>query len=282
MAGNNVATRRQASLGAQGLVERPGRLEGKVALLVGAGGGIGEATAHRFAEEGAKVMVADIRSEAVVPVAEAILAHGRIADSCAVDVCCDESVQALVAATVQRYGRLDVLFNSAGGSLAEDAPVHEVDLSVWDKTISLDLLGTLLCARHSVPAMIASGGGSIVNMSSGAALLGSGRAHVYAAAKGGVSALTRSLAGAYAKDNIRANAICCGRINTERVRKSYGIPGVQGRAADPFNAQAIVEKYPFWLGEPADIANIALFLASDESRLITGADIPANGGRSAY
>lgn len=126
---------------------RPGRLEGKVALLVGSGSGIGEATAHLFAGEGAMVMLADIRSDAIQRGAQAINAKGYTAAHCEVDVCSDESVKALVAATLDRYGRLDILFNSAGGSLSQDAPVHEVDLGVWDKTIPLDLLGTVLCAR---------------------------------------------------------------------------------------------------------------------------------------
>lgn len=130
--------------------------------------------------------------------------------------------------------------------------------------------------------MVTAGGGSIINMSSGAALRGSGRAHIYAAAKGAVDALTRSMAGAYAKDNIRVNAICAGRIDTPRVRAAYGVPGQVMAGNDPFDAAAVVKAYPFWLGKPQDIAAIALFLASEESRMITGAEIPANGGRSAY
>jgi len=261
---------------------RPGRIAGKVALLVGAGGGIGEAAAHLFAREGAAVAMADIRADAAEAVAQAIRAAGGTAAHFAVDVTSDDNVRALVADTVARFGRLDILFNTAGGSLPEDAPVTEVDLSVWDRTMPLDVRGTMLCARHAVPAMVAAGGGSIVNMSSGAALRGSGRAHVYAAAKGAVGALTRSMAGAYAKDNIRVNAICAGRIDTPRVRAAYGIPGEAVTASDPFDAAAVVKAYPFWLGTPKDIAFIALFLASDESRMITGAEIPANGGRSAY
>lgn len=261
---------------------RPGRVAGKVALLVGAASGIGEAAAHLFAREGAAVAVADIRADAAEAVAQAILAAGGTAAHFAVDVTSDDSVRALVAGTVARFGKLDILFNTAGGSLAEDAPVTEVDLSVWDRTMPVDVRGTILCARHAVPAMVAAGGGAIVNMSSGAALRGSGKAHVYAAAKGAVNALTRSMAGAYAKDNIRVNAICAGRVDTPRVRSAYGIPGQTATGSDPFDAAAVVKTYPFWLGKPEDIAFIALFLASEESRMITGAEIAANGGRSAY
>jgi NAD(P)-dependent dehydrogenase (short-subunit alcohol dehydrogenase family) len=119
-------------------------------------------------------------------------------------------------------------------------------------------------------------------MSSGAALRGSGKAHIYAAAKGAIVSLTKTLAGTYAKDNVRANAICAGRINTERVRQTYGIPGKPGSSHDAMRVDELIKEYPFWFGEPDDIAHIATFLASDESRMITGAAIPADGGRSSY
>jgi NAD(P)-dependent dehydrogenase (short-subunit alcohol dehydrogenase family) len=122
----------------------------------------------------------------------------------------------------------------------------------------------------------------VINMSSGAALRGANPAQVYTAAKGAIVSLTRSMAGTYAKDNVRVNCICAGRINTARVRRTYGLPGRAGGVADPQDATGQVKMYPFWVGEPEDIANIALFLASDESRMITGAAIAADGGRSAY
>lgn len=257
----------------------PGRLHGKVALIVGGGTGIGEATARMFAREGARVMIGDVRPEAAAAVARAI---GGEAASLAMDVTSDPSVAAAVAATVERFGALHVLFDCAGGSLPEDSPVTDVDLSIWAKTMTLDGFGTLLCCRHAIPAIIAAGGGSVVLMSSGAALRGSGKAHVYAAAKGAVVSLTRSMAGAYARDNVRVNTICSGRVNTERVRRTYGIPGQPGASADAMRVDEQVKTYPFWFGEPGDIAHVALFLASDESRMITGAAIPADGGRSAY
>ena len=279
-----------------------GRLQGKVALVVGGGTGIGEAAARRFAREGARVMIGDVRPEAAAAVAQAInvaaassadlgsgqggvaigAAHGGDAAAVAMDATSDASVAAAVAATVERFGALHVLFDCAGGSLPDDSPVTDVDLSIWAKTMTLDGFGTLLCCRHAIPAIIAAGGGSVVLMSSGAALRGSGRAHVYAAAKGAVVSLTRAMAGAYARGNVRVNAICSGRINTERVRRTYGIPGQPGASADAMRVDEQVKTYPFWFGEPDDIAHIALFLASDESRMITGAAIPADGGRSAY
>ena len=189
---------------------------------------------------------------------------------------------AAVAAAEQQFGKLDILFNCAGGSVSEDAPLGKVDVAaVWGSTMQLDLLGTIHCCHHAIPAIVRAGGGAVVNMSSGAALRGASPAHIYSAAKGGILSLTRALAGTYAKDNVRVNAICAGRILTERILSRYGTPDAPKPAEDQ-QADERVKEYPFWVGAPEDIANIALFLASDESRMITGAAIPADGGRSAY
>jgi NAD(P)-dependent dehydrogenase (short-subunit alcohol dehydrogenase family) len=228
------------------------------------------------------VSIADIDVERGAASAQAIRAAGGAALFVETDVTQDDSVRAAVEACFGAFGKLDLLFNCAGGSLPQDDDVTRVDLSVWTRTIELDLKGTVLACRHALPRIVAAGGGTVINMSSGAGLRGSSSAHVYTAAKGGIVSLTRALAGAYAKHNVRVNAICSGRINTERVRSTYGIPGQRGAAADPMNVDEQVKTYPFWFGEPEDIANIALFLAGDESRMITGAAIPADGGRSAY
>jgi NAD(P)-dependent dehydrogenase (short-subunit alcohol dehydrogenase family) len=258
------------------------RLAGRVALITGGGSGIGRAAAQLFAQHGAKVSIADIDVERGAASAQAIRAAGGAALFVETDVTQDDSVRAAVEACFGAFGKLDLLFNCAGGSLPQDDDVTRVDLSVWTRTIELDLKGTVLACRHALPRIVAAGGGTVINMSSGAGLRGSSSAHVYTAAKGGIVSLTRALAGAYAKHNVRVNAICSGRINTERVRSTYGIPGQRGAAADPMNVDEQVKTYPFWFGEPEDIANIALFLAGDESRMITGAAIPADGGRSAY
>ncbi|MBN9408826.1 MAG: SDR family oxidoreductase [Burkholderiales bacterium] len=260
-----------------------GRLQGRVALVVGAGTGIGRATATLFAQEGARVALADIRLDAVRSLARALGDAGCQAEAFAVDVTDEDSVRQLVAGARQRFGELHTLFNSVGGSAPDDGLATELDLAVWERTLTLDLRGTLLTARHAIPAIIDSGGGTVVNMSSGAALLGTGRAHAYASAKGAVNSLTRALAGAYARSGVRVNAICAGRINTERVRQAYGMPGGQpGQGSDHFRAEEIARTYPYWVGEPEDIARIALFLAGDESRMITGSCLEANGGRTAY
>jgi NAD(P)-dependent dehydrogenase (short-subunit alcohol dehydrogenase family) len=136
--------------------------------------------------------------------------------------------------------------------------------------------------RYSIPRIVEAGGGAVVNMSSGAALRGASPSHIYTAAKGGIVSLTRALAGAYAKHNVRVNAICAGRILTERITSRYGTPAAAGPVIDKQDAAGRVKEYPFWVGQPEDIARIALFLASDESRMVNGAAIPAEGGFSAY
>ncbi len=258
------------------------RLEGRVAFLVGGGAGIAKACALMFAKEGAKVIVADINPATGQASADAVLAQSGEAIFVEMDATIEASVKAAVAAGVAKFGRIDTLFNSAGGSLPEDSPIDEVDMAVWDRTMVLDVKGTMLACRHVIPQIVAAGGGAVVNMSSGAGLRGANPAHIYTAAKGAIISLTRALAGTYAKNNIRVNCICAGRTNTERVRATYGMPGKPGSAPDRQNVTEQLKTYPFWMGEPEDIAAIALFLASDESRMITGAAIPADGGRSAY
>lgn len=259
------------------------RLEKRTALIIGGAAGIGAAAARLFAREGAQVTIADIDATVGEATAAQVRDAGGAAHFIATDVTNDESVRAAVAATVTRFGKLDTLFNCAGGSINEDAPLGVVDVeAVWQRTMQLDLKGTMLACHHAIPAIVQAGGGAVVNMSSGAALRGASPAHIYSAAKGGILSLTRALAGAYAKHNVRANAICAGRILTERILGRYGAPDRPGPVVDLQDASGRVKEYPFWVGTPDDIANIALFLASDESRMITGASIAADGGRSAY
>jgi NAD(P)-dependent dehydrogenase (short-subunit alcohol dehydrogenase family) len=258
------------------------RLEGKVAFITGAGGGIGRAAAMQFSQAGAAVAIAEKNESSGSAAADEIRAAGGVAEFIATDVTADKSVRAAVARASAALGPVTVLFNCAGGSLEEDSYVTDVDIEVWSRTMDVDLKGTFLCCRHAIPEMIKTGRGSIINMSSGAALRGSSPSHAYTAAKGAILSLTRALAGRYARDNIRANAICSGRVLTKRIVSRYGKPGRPGPVADRQKADERVKEYPFWVGEPEDIAAIALFLASDESRMITGAAIPADGGRSAY
>ena len=176
---------------------------------------------------------------------------------------------------VERFGSLNILFNCAGGSVVGDTLVTEVDMDVWEHTIPLDLRGPFLCSRFGIPKLIENGGGSVINVSSVVALRGNHPAHVYSTAKGGLISFTRSLAGAYSSKGVRANVICPGLIATDRIKNK---PASSRRS----EMVATYKKYEFGSGEPDDIANVALFLASDESRMVNAAVIPADGGISAY
>ena len=252
------------------------RLAGKRAVITGAGSGIARAAARIFVAEGAQVVIAEIDEEkGQASAAEA----GDAALYIHTDVTDEASVKTTMAEAKERLGGIDILFNCAGGSLLDDNSVTEVDMSVWDYTIPLDLKGPFLCCRHGVPKLIESGGGSIINVSSVVALRGNHPAHVYSAAKGGIISLTRSLAGVYSEHGVRANAICPGLIKSQRVLDRYI---ERERPNSRVGSVGTFESYPFGVGEPEDIANIALFLASDESRMVNAAVIPAEGGISAY
>lgn len=256
------------------------RLKDKVAVITGAAGGIGAASAQLFSSEGSSVVLLDIASDQGERVAESIRAAGGKAMFVRTDVTNEDSVKQAMASAVSEFGKLDILVNVAGGSSASDAPVHEVDMALWDKTISLDLKGTFLSCRHAIPAMIDAGGGAIVNISSWAALKHFYK-HVYVTAKGGVLSLTRSLAGEYVRHGIRANAICPGGVRSERNLQRFGNAAAMTDVRSEAR-QRMLQEYPAFVGDPIDIAYIALFLASNESRMITGATIPADGGRSTY
>ncbi len=258
------------------------RLAGRRAFITGGGAGIGRAAARMFAREGAGVAIVDIDGKKAMAATREVTDSGGIAMGIAADVTDEEAVKNAVAVAAGQLSGLDILFNCAGGSRIEDDSVVDVSLTVWSQTMDLDLKGTFLCCRHVIPHLVSGGGGAIINMSSGAALRGASPAHVYTAAKGAILSLTRAIAGRYARDNIRANAICSGRVHTERIISTYGRTGESGPVADRQSPEQRAKEYPFWIGESEDIAYVALFLASDESRMITGATIAADGGRSAY
>ena len=251
------------------------RLAGKVAVITGAGSGIGRASAKMFVAEGARVIVAEIDETLGEASAREAGADARFLRT---DVTDEDSVRQMVQQAKEAFGHVDVLLNCAGGSLREDRPVTEVDLSVWDHTMNLDVKGPFLCCRHVIPVMVEQGKGSVVNFSSVVALRGNHIAHVYVMAKGGLISFTRALAGAYSPKGIRVNAICPGVVLTERVAARFsGCNHIRFGGIDN-----MANQYPFAVGQPEDIANVALFLASDESRMVNGAAIPAEGGFSAY
>lgn len=258
------------------------RMEGRVGFITGGGAGIGAATALLYAKEGAKVIIADFNAQTGQAVADQVVAQGGESLFVQTDVRDEVSVKAAVETGVARFGKIDALLCCAGGSLPEDSLITEVDMEVWDRTMVLDVKGTMHACRHVIPRIIAAGGGTVVNMSSGAGVRGSNPAHIYTAAKGAIVSLTRTLAGSYALKRVRVNCIAAGRINTERVRRTYGMPGQPGIAPDRQNVTEQIKTYPYWVGEPEDIAAIVLFLSTNESRMITGATIPADGGRSSY
>ncbi len=261
-----------------------GRLQGKVAFLTGAGAGIAKATARAYAREGAKVAIIELNRETGQTAEREIRGAGGDAIFVETDVTRDDSVRRAVEATVSRFGRLDVIMNCAGGSLQEDVPVHEMDLDVWHRTVALNLLHPFLSCRHGIPHLMKGGGGSIINITSHIGLMGSIKP-AYAATKGGIISFTRTLAAQYVQYGIRANAIAPGSIRTERQIKRYENKDWMLAEKPPLAARermAAQKLYPFSIGEPDDIAAIAVFLGSDESRMLTGTTIAADGGRSSY
>lgn len=261
-----------------------GRLQDKVAFLTGAGAGIAKATAKAFVKEGASVALIEISREAGQRAEREIREAGGDAFFIETDVTKDESVRRAMGATIERFGRLDVIFNCAGGSLQEDVPVHEMDLDVWNRTIALNLLHPFLTCRHGIPHMMKARRGSIVNVTSHLGLMGSMKP-AYAATKGGIISFTKTLAAQYVQHGIRANAIAPGSIRTERQIKRYENKDfmlAEKPSAAARERAAMQKLYPFSKGEPEDIAAIAVFLASDESRMLTGTTIAADGGRSSY
>ena len=257
-----------------------GRVEGKVVFLTGAGAGIAKATARACAREGAKVALIELNREAGESAERQIRDEGGDALFVHTDVTSDESVRKAVEATVERFGRVDVLFNCAGGSLQEDVPVHEMSLDIWHRTVALNMLHPFLTCRYAIPHMMKARSGSIINVTSHLGLIGSIKP-AYAATKGGIAAFTKTLAAQYAEYGIRANALAPGSIRTERQIKRYENQDFESSPAA--RERAVFQTlYPFSKGVPEDIAAIAVFLASDESRMLTGTTIAADGGRSSY
>ena len=246
------------------------RLDGKVAFITGAAAGIGRATAILFAREGARVVVADINLAAAEETAH-LAGHGAIAIK--TDVSDETSISAAIAATEEKFGRLDVLHNNAGGSTPQDNNAVDAPIEEFWRVIKLDLFGTFLGCRYGIPALIRSGGGVVINMTSNMALMGVPGRDCYTAAKGGVAALTRSLAVEFAAQRVRVNAIAPSATMTERLKKLVQLNPAVNKLAESHLLGEI---------EPGDIANAALFLASDESRAMTGQIMAVDSGVTIY
>lgn len=250
-----------------------GRLDGKVAFITGGGGGIGRTTAERFAQEGAKVVIAEINAElgeAAAQSARDMAANsGGDAHFIKCDVTEKSDVQAAVAETLTRYGKLDILHNNAGGSTVQDGPVTEAPEEEFWRVIKLDLYGTFLCSKIAIPEVIKAGGGSVINMSSNVALMALPGRDCYTAAKGGVASMTRSMAAEYAEHKIRVNAIAPSVTLSDRVKKLM--------AASP-EVEKIGQSHLLGLGLPIHIAEMAVYLASDESAITTGQILSVDSG----
>jgi NAD(P)-dependent dehydrogenase (short-subunit alcohol dehydrogenase family) len=242
------------------------RLADKVALITGAGSGIGRATAVLFAREGARVVVAEIDAEAGEETAR-LAGNGAI--FVRTDVTDEASVQAAIRVTLERFGHINVLHNNAGGSTPQDNTVIEAPIEEFWRVIKLDLFGTFLGCRHGIPAIIQSGGGAVINMASNLALMGITGRDCYTAAKGGIAALTRSLAVEFAPNGVRVNAIAPSATMTDRVQRLMA-----GNAA----VDKLAQSHLLGLIQPEDIANAALYLASNESRMVTGQILPVDSG----
>jgi NAD(P)-dependent dehydrogenase (short-subunit alcohol dehydrogenase family) len=253
------------------------RLNGKVAIVTGGGGGIGGATARALAREGASVLVVDVNEEAAAAVAGGIRDAGGVAERFRADLSEEQDVEAVIAEVVKRFGRLDVLHNNAALTdsdfLSADTAVTELSLEVWERTLAVNLTSQMLMCKHAVPIMADQGGGSIINMSSGASLKGDRTRTAYGVSKAGVNALTMYVATSHGKKGIRANTILPGLVITDAVRahlKEEMLASLSKATLTPS------------VGQPDDIADVVVFLASDESRYITGQMLAVDGGMSAH
>ena len=252
-----------------------GKLEGKIAVITGAGAGIGRASALLFAREGASVVVADLDSGAGEETVAHIEREGGKALLVQVDVVESAEVERMIRITVETFGRVDVLFNNAGVNFA--ATVVDITDEIWSRSLDVNLKGVMLGCRHAIPEMLKSGGGSIINTASMLGLVASPRQAPYAAAKGAVVMLTRQVAIDYAQRNIRVNCLCPSEVNTEMNRRFIE------QSPDPeATLRRVLARVPMdRMAEPEEIAAAALFLASDDSSYITGVALPVDGGLTA-
>ena len=249
-----------------------GLLEGKSALITGGGGGIGRATALIFAREGARLAIADASRDAAAETVDLVNKAGGQAIALSGDVTETGAVQAMVAAVVSAYGRIDCAFNNAGiAGYQVDAAgkrTHEWADESFDRMIGVNLKGVWLCMKHEIVQMLAQGGGKIVNTGSIAGLIGLPTSSAYVAAKHGVLGLTKTAAIEYAKDNIRVNAVCPGYIETKMTEDTMRRRGEQLMGQVPFGR----------MGKPEEIGEMVLFLCSDRRSYVSGACYNVDGG----
>jgi NAD(P)-dependent dehydrogenase (short-subunit alcohol dehydrogenase family) len=250
-----------------------GNLNGRVAIVSGSGANIGEACARALAGAGASVVLADINIVGATAVAADIEASGGSAMAHPLDLAQEDSIKALIAATVERFGRIDILHNNAADTrveqMAADANIAEMDAAVWDRAFTVNTRGTMLMIKHAVPHIIAAGGGSIINTSTGVSVLGDIFNPAYSSSKGAINALTRNVAAQFGRQNIRCNAVLPGLVLSPLARKIMTEDQIK-----MIQRHVLLPRY----SKPEDIAGAVLFLASDASSFVTGQIISVDGG----
>jgi NAD(P)-dependent dehydrogenase (short-subunit alcohol dehydrogenase family) len=249
-----------------------GRLDGKVCVITGAAGGMGREAAIVFTGEGAKVCVADADLELAE---ETVSACRGDAFAQRVNVADEDDVEHMYSWTAERYGGIDVLYNNAGISPADDASVLDTSVDAWQRVQDVNTKGVFLCCKHGIPHLLERGGGSVINVASFVAILGAATSQIsYTASKGAVLAMSKELGVQFARDGVRVNALCPGPVETPLLLAIYG--------DDP---AAFKRRQVHWptgrLGKPREIVNAALFLASDESTFVNGAAFVVDGGITA-
>jgi NAD(P)-dependent dehydrogenase (short-subunit alcohol dehydrogenase family) len=249
-----------------------GRLDGKVVVITGAGGGMGRDAAILFTEEGAKVCAADVSAAAAE---ETVGLCPGDAFAFTVDVANEQQVKAMMDATAERYGGIDVLYNNAGISPDDDASILDTSVEAWQRVQDVNTKGVFLCCKHGIPHLQKRGGGSVINVASFVAILGAATSQIsYSASKGAVLSMSRELAVQFAREGIRVNALCPGPVETPLLLNIFGD-----------NPAALERRRIHWptgrLAKPREVVNGALFLASDESSYVNGATFLVDGGLTA-
>jgi NAD(P)-dependent dehydrogenase (short-subunit alcohol dehydrogenase family) len=248
-----------------------GRLEGKVCVITGAGGGMGEEAAHVFTDEGAKVVVADIDKEAAARVAESIGQSFAVE----VDVSDEDSVQAMYRVAAEEHGGIDVLYNNAGISPADDASILDTSSEAWDRVQAVNTRGVFLCCKYGIPYLLERGGGSVINVASFVAIVGAATSQIsYTASKGAVLSMSKELGVQFARQGVRVNALCPGPVETPLLLRIWSeTPGAAERR--------LVHVPMGRMAKPREIVNAALFLASDESSYVNASTFVVDGGLTA-
>jgi NAD(P)-dependent dehydrogenase (short-subunit alcohol dehydrogenase family) len=250
------------------------RLQDRVALITGAASGIGRKSALRFAAEGARVAAVDLDAAGAAAIAKEISESGGQAVAVEADVSKAAACEQMVAAAEEHFGRLDVLFNNAGIMHGDDSGAVETDEAIWDLTMAVNVKGVFFGCKYGIPALRRAGGGSIINTASFVALMGAATPQLaYTASKGAVLSMTRELAVLHARENIRVNALCPGPLHTELLMKFLD--------TDEKRTRRLVHLPMGRFGEAAEMAQAALFLASDESSYVNGATFTVDGGLTA-